>query len=131
MIWAGPFVENGLPGRRALSSGGAPAGYAGPVTTSAADAPPTAPAPIPALLRDPALVATTFVVLDFEGTTPRGYSPEPIEVAAVALRRDGDRWQCTWSFEALMKPPTHAPVTGFDVAQTGITSAMLADSPGA
>ena len=28
--------------------------------------------------------ATTFVVIDFEGTTPAGHRPEPIEVAAIA-----------------------------------------------
>jgi DNA polymerase III epsilon subunit-like protein len=83
------------------------------------------------LLREPALTGTTFVVLDFEGTTPRGYSPEPIEVAAVAIRRDGDGWRRAWSFESLMKPPEHAPVTGFEAAQTGITAAMLAHRPGA
>lgn len=88
-------------------------------------------AALPALLRDPELTGTTFVVLDFEGTTPRGYSPEPIEVAAIALRRTGDGWQQAWSFQELMKPPEHAPVTAFEVAQTGITAAMLADRPGA
>ena len=65
--------------------------------------------PAPALSHDPVLAETTFVVLDFEGTTPRGYSPEPIEVAALALRRDGDRWRRAWSFEALMKPPYWKP----------------------
>jgi DNA polymerase III epsilon subunit-like protein len=82
-------------------------------------------------LRDPALVGTTFVVLDFEGVTPRGYSPEPIEVAAVAVQRDGGLWRRAWSFEALMKPPPHAPVSGFDTAQHGITAAMVADRPDA
>jgi DNA polymerase-3 subunit epsilon len=103
-------------------------------TASTASASEASPAPVPALLRDSALAETTFVVLDFEGTTPRGYSPEPIEVAAVALRHggdgcDGDGWRQVWTFEALMKPPPHAPVTGFDGAQTGITAAMLADKP--
>jgi DNA polymerase III epsilon subunit-like protein len=102
-------------------------------TTPASDAAPDAPATnqLPALLRDPELNATTFVVLDFEGTTPRGYSPEPTEVAAVALRRSGGRWERVWVFEALIKPPEHAPLTGFDIAQTGITPAMLAGRPGA
>lgn len=73
------------------------------------------------------------MVLDFEGTTPRGYSPEPIEVAAVALQRadDGDGWRQVWSFQELIKPPEHAPVTAFEAVQTGITAAMLADRPGA
>lgn len=88
-------------------------------------------APAPALLHDPALVGTTFVVLDFEGTTPRGYSPEPVEVAAIALRRDGDSWQPVWSFDALMKPPAHAAISTFDTSQHGITPAMVADCPSA
>ena len=54
------------------------------------------------LLSDPAVCETTFVVLDFEGTTPRGYSPEPIELAAVGPRRRGDGWERTSSFNALM-----------------------------
>ena len=89
-------------------------------------------ATVPAgLLSDPAVRETTFVVLDFEGTTPRGYSPEPIELAAVGLRRAGDGWERVLTFSALMRPPAHAPLTGFDTAQTGITAAMLAGRPGA
>lgn len=103
------------------------------MTTSTPDTSPAAPVAeaATALLGDPVLAGTTFVVLDFEGTTPRGYSPEPIEVAAVALRRTGDRWQRLWSFDELMKPPAHAPVTGFDTAQHGITAAMVVGRPDA
>ena len=36
-----------------------------------------------ALLRD--LDGTTFIVIDFEALTPAGRSPEPVEVAAIAL----------------------------------------------
>lgn len=107
-------------------------GYPDLVTSSASPATPAAApnqTPVSALLRDSALLETTFVVLDFEGTTPRGYSPEPIEVAAVALRRRDDGWQHAWSYEALMKPPDHAPVTGWETAQTGITPAMVAGQP--
>ncbi len=83
------------------------------------------------LINDPELAATSFVVLDFEGTTPAGYPPEPIEVAAVGLQfRDGT-WQQTARFQALIRPPAHAPVTPADTAQTGITGAMVADRPAA
>jgi DNA polymerase III subunit epsilon len=83
------------------------------------------------LSRDPAFLATTFIVIDFEGTTPRGHPPEPIEVAALALRTDGQAWTETGRFEALICPPPHAPITGADISQTGITAAMVAGQPGA
>ena len=38
------------------------------------------------LTHDPEYRATTFIVIDFEATTPKGYRPEPIEVAALAVR---------------------------------------------
>jgi DNA polymerase III subunit epsilon len=81
------------------------------------------------LLTDPELAATTFVVIDFEGTTPRGFSPEPIEVAAVGLRYQDGAWQRTAGFNALMKPPAHAPITPFDTDQTGISRAMVENEP--
>lgn len=83
------------------------------------------------LTDDPEMAATSFIVIDFEGTTPAGHSPEPIEVAAVGLRyREGSWWR-TARFEALMRPPVHAPVTPADTAQTGITAAMVAGQPSA
>ncbi len=81
------------------------------------------------LIDDPELVATSFIVLDFEGTTPAGHSPEPIEVAAVGLRYREGAWQRTAQFESLMQPPAHAPVTPADTAQTGITAEMVASQP--
>lgn len=83
----------------------------------------------PSLLTDPELTTTTFIVIDFEGTTPRGHSPEPIEVAAVGLRYADGAWQRTASFNALMKPPAHAPITPFDTEQTGISRAMVENEP--
>lgn len=84
------------------------------------------------LTQDPAFTATTFIVIDFETTTPVGYRPEPIEVAAVwltvqnrTLARDNR------SFQALICPPAHAPVTALDAHQTGITAAMTARQPDA
>jgi DNA polymerase-3 subunit epsilon len=78
-----------------------------------------------------ALAQVTPVVIDFEYTTPTGASFEPIEVAVQALRvRDG-RLERAAQWEALMRPPQHAPLTSFDIGQTGITPDMLAGRPGA
>ncbi len=71
----------------------------------------------------------TPVVIDFEYTTPRGHTPEPIEIAVQALRvRDG-KLERTARWETLMRPPQHAELTPFDINQTGITPGMLADRP--
>jgi DNA polymerase III subunit epsilon len=72
---------------------------------------------------------TTFLVVDFEGTTPRGRRPEPIDVAALQLRWRDRRLREVERFSALMCPPEHAPVTSFDTAQTGITPRMVAGQP--
>ncbi len=85
---------------------------------------------------DPAVRAATFVVLDFEGTTPAGYPAEPIEVGAVLLRlrqKPAGHWELAEAgrFESLIRPPRHAPVTVFDTRQTGITATMLAGRPDA
>jgi DNA polymerase-3 subunit epsilon len=85
--------------------------------------------PLNTLFTDPAFAAMTYVVIDFEGTTPKGHRPEPIEVAALALTVTPDSLAEIWRFEALMKPPAHAPVTAFDTAHTGISAAMVADQP--
>lgn len=84
-----------------------------------------------ALTEDPALGDTTFVVIDFEGTTPAGHPPQPIEVAALALRRHAGQWTRVGEFELLMAPPDFAPLTPFDTQQTGITPAMLEGAPSA
>lgn len=81
--------------------------------------------------RDQAFTATGWIVLDFEGTTPAHYPAEPIEVGAIELRLDGARLVEVRRFEALIRPPHHAPITGIDFAQTGITAAMVAEQPSA
>jgi DNA polymerase-3 subunit epsilon len=79
------------------------------------------------VLNDPAFLAATYVVIDFESLTPAGRSPEPIEVAAIAGRFTADlRWAETGRFESLICPPDDVPVTPMDRAQTGITAADLA-----
>lgn len=82
--------------------------------------------PRPRLTSDPELAATMFAVIDFEATTPAGARPEPIDVAAIQLRLDHGRWVEAGRFSKLMRPPPHAPVTPFDIAQTGITPQMTA-----
>ena len=76
-----------------------------------------------------ALAPLTFAVIDFEFTTPTGAPPAPIEVAVQTLRVIDGNLRRVWSFEALICPPRHAAVTGFDTNQTGITAAMLAGQP--
>ncbi|MEU8075877.1 3'-5' exonuclease [Catellatospora citrea] len=78
------------------------------------------------LRNDPELAATTFIVIDFEATTPTGARPEPIDVAAIHMRLDGLDWHYVHEFTELMRPPAHAPVTPFDTMQTGITAQMVA-----
>lgn len=77
-------------------------------------------------LTDPAFLATTFVVMDFETLTPAGRPAEPIEVAAIAGRFGGDgRWMEMTRYNALMRPPDDVPVTRFDIAQNGLTPELL------
>jgi hypothetical protein len=84
------------------------------------------------LTRDPAFGAMTFMVIDFEGTTPAGYRPEPIEVAALWLHvHDGNLSPDGCTFQALIRPPAHAPVTPSGARQTGITAAMTRYQPDA
>ncbi|WP_327257716.1 3'-5' exonuclease [Streptomyces sp. NBC_01244] len=83
------------------------------------------------LADDPLFQDTHFVVLDFEGTTPRGASPEPIEVAALGLKHERGRGpvRTGFSFTSFIRPPAHAPITSFGIAQTGITMRDVAEAP--
>lgn len=75
--------------------------------------------------------SVTFVVIDFETTTPRGYPAQPVEVAALALRPEADAWQEVGSFASLIRPPPFAPITPADTLQTGLTPAMFEQAPSA
>jgi DNA polymerase III epsilon subunit-like protein len=79
------------------------------------------------LIEDEQFAATTFVVIDFETTTPPGSRPEPIDVGLLSLRVQAGDLQELARYQALMRPPAHAPVTPFDTDQTGITPAMVAE----
>ncbi|GAA3875305.1 3'-5' exonuclease [Streptomyces sedi] len=81
------------------------------------------------LTEDPAFRATTFVVIDFETTTPTGFPAQPIEVAALALRCEDGAWKETGRSASLIRPPAFAPVTPADTAQTGLTAEQLQQAP--
>jgi DNA polymerase-3 subunit epsilon len=81
------------------------------------------------LLDDEDFRATTFHVIDFETTTPRGYRPEPIEVAVISLHIHGAQLTEIARFTELMRPPEHAPINPLDTSQTGITPQMVATMP--
>ena len=82
-----------------------------------------------ALTRDPEFLATTFVVIDFEATTPTGYPAQPVEVAALALRYQDGAWTSVGRSTSLIRPPAFAPVTPAFTAQTGLTAEALAQAP--
>jgi DNA polymerase-3 subunit epsilon len=82
-------------------------------------------------LKDAALYATRFVVIDFEAVTPKGRRPEPVEVAALAGMITLEGWRETGRFETLIKPPADVPVAAYDNPLTGITRSMLAGAPAA
>ena len=66
-----------------------------------------------------------FIVIDFEGLTPAGRPPEPVEVAAIALACRGGQLTETGRFTELMRPPADVPVTGEFTRITAITAGML------
>lgn len=81
------------------------------------------------LTTDSSFLATTFVVIDFETTTPTGHLAQPIEVAALALRYQDGAWKETGRSTSLIRPPAFAPVTPADTAQTGLTAEQLQHAP--
>lgn len=80
------------------------------------------------LTDDGAFRNTTYVVIDFEATTPAGFPAQPVEVAVLALRYDG-QWRETGRGTSLIRPPAFAPVTPAFTAQTGLTAEQLQAAP--
>ena len=76
-----------------------------------------------ALLRD--LDGITFIVIDFEALTPAGRSPEPVEVAAIAVACCDGKLAETTRFTELMRPPAGVPVAAEFTRITAITARML------
>ena len=68
------------------------------------------------LTEDPAFLATTFVVIDFETTTPTGHPAQPVEVAALALRYRQGAWERAGSFHI---PDSAARVRARDASPYG------------
>lgn len=66
---------------------------------------------------------TEFLVIDFETITPKGRSPEPIEVGILRIKQN--RVDNNASIDWLIKPPEGLHLTRFDTAQTGITEQDL------
>jgi DNA polymerase III subunit epsilon len=81
------------------------------------------------LTEDPAFLATTFVVIDFEATTRAGYPAQPVEVAALAVRYRQRAWERAGTSTSLIRPPVFAPVTPADTAQTGLMPEQLSQAP--
>lgn len=82
------------------------------------------------LTRDPAFLATTFGVIDFETTTPAGHPAQPIEVAVLALRYEQEGgWVEAGRSTSLIRPPGFAPVTPADTAQSGLSPEQFTTAP--
>lgn len=73
----------------------------------------------------------TFIVVACQSSYPPKQQPEPIELAAVGLRRAGEFWLRTAAFDTLIRPPLHAPITSAETADTGITAGLVASKPSA
>ncbi|MCL2860744.1 MAG: 3'-5' exonuclease [Oscillospiraceae bacterium] len=70
---------------------------------------------------------TSFLVIDFETITPKGISPEPIELGV--LRINGTQIDKKAAVNYLIKPPKGLHLTNFDTDQTGIRESDLSDKP--
>ena len=61
---------------------------------------------------------TEFLVIDFETITPKGRSPEPIEVGVLRIKQN--KIDKKASVDLLIKPPDGLHLTKMDTQQTGI-----------
>lgn len=72
---------------------------------------------------------TEFLVIDFETITPKGRSPEPIEVGILRIKQNQIDNEA--SVNCLIKPPDGLHLTKFDTEQTGIREEDLERKPNA
>ena len=72
---------------------------------------------------------TDFLVIDFETITPKGRSPEPIEMGVLRIQQNQiDRKAAV---DWLIQPPEGLHLTKFDTDQTGIREEDLLGKPDA
>jgi DNA polymerase III subunit epsilon len=81
------------------------------------------------LTHDPDFLATTWVVIDFETTTPAGHPAQPIEVAVLALRYENGTWKEAGRSTSLIRPPAFAPITSLNAAQSGLRPELFETAP--
>ena len=63
--------------------------------------------------------AITYVVLDFETITHKGYAPEPVEVAALQIRASGEI-EPAFLVDWLIQPPPHLPISVLEAGRFGM-----------
>jgi DNA polymerase-3 subunit epsilon len=73
-----------------------------------------------------------FLIVDFETVLLKGRPPEPIELAALRVKKDVDVDvdidEC-FSVEWLIQPPLGVSLTAFNIALSGITWNQVKDKP--
>ena len=75
------------------------------------------------------VIDTEFLVIDFETITPKGRSPEPIELGMLRIvKKEIDKKA---AIDFLIKPPQGLCLTYFDTKQTGIKESDLIGKPSA
>ena len=78
---------------------------------------------------DKFVIDTEFLVIDFETITPKGRSPEPIELGMLRIVENEIDKKAAIDF--LIKPPQGLSLTYFDTKQTGIKESDLIGKPSA
>lgn len=73
------------------------------------------------------LKETQFLVIDFETITPKGISPQPIEVGILKI--NGEMIDRKAAVDWLIRPPHGLHLTRFDTEQTGIKEEELLNMP--
>ena len=76
---------------------------------------------------DKFVIDTEFLVIDFETITPKGRSPEPIELGMLRIVENEIDPKVAIDF--LIKPPQGLYLTYFDTKQTGIKESDLIGKP--